>query len=98
MMARYLVVLLIICICHGLINASSFYDNPEQDPILLADYPPSSDEDLHRKWDSDWAFSGISTFAHLKHVRCLSDRETSFDVGVIGIFLLAIGATPIIKI
>ncbi|KAL8831284.1 MAG: hypothetical protein Q9191_000940 [Dirinaria sp. TL-2023a] len=83
-MARYIVVLLTISIYHGLINASSFYDNPEQDPIPLADYPPSSAEDLRRKWDSDWPFSGISTFAHLKHVRCLSDREAFFDVGIIG--------------
>lgn len=83
-MARYIIVLLVISIYCCLINASSFYDNPEQDPIALADYPPGSAEDLHRKWDSDWSFSGISTFAHLKHVRCLSDRETSFDIGIIG--------------
>lgn len=31
-----------------------------------------------------WAFSGISTFAHLKHVKCLSNRAIPFDIGVIG--------------
>ncbi|KAL8723049.1 MAG: hypothetical protein Q9225_000591 [Loekoesia sp. 1 TL-2023] len=62
-------------------NASSFYDNPEQDPL------PSSqgaDDELHRKWDAEWTFSGISTFAHLKHVKCLSNRDVPFDIGVIG--------------
>ena len=66
-----------------LINASSFYDNPEQDPLPSEDYP-SHDDDLHKKWDFEWAFSGISTFAHLKHVKCLSDRSTPFDIGIIG--------------
>ena len=85
-MARRNLILFVISICCGLINASSFYDNPEQDPTPLGDYPPSNAEDLHGKWDSDWSFSGISTFAHMKHVRCLSDRETSFDIGIIGNF------------
>src|SRR4051812_40074458 len=31
-----------------------------------------------------WAFSGISTFAHLPHIRCLSHPETKFDIGIIG--------------
>jgi len=30
----------------ALVNASSFYENPEQDPIL-----PGSLEELERKWD-----------------------------------------------
>lgn len=31
-----------------------------------------------------WAFSGISTFAHLKHVKCLSAPYEPFDIGIIG--------------
>ena len=31
-----------------------------------------------------WAFSGISTFAHLKHVKCLSTPYEPFDIGIIG--------------
>ena len=31
-----------------------------------------------------WAFSGISTFAHLKHVRCLTEPDVPFDIGIIG--------------
>lgn len=29
-------------------SASSFYDNPEQDPLPSG---PGQDEELHRKWD-----------------------------------------------
>jgi agmatinase len=32
-----------------------------------------------------WAFSGISTFAHLPHVKCLVDPEYQFDIGIIGV-------------
>ncbi|KAI4288535.1 MAG: hypothetical protein L6R35_002205 [Caloplaca aegaea] len=59
----------------------SFHDNPEQDPLPSG---PDADKELHRKWDTDWGFSGVSTFAHLKHVRCLSERDVPFDIGVIG--------------
>ncbi len=42
----------------ALTSSSSFYDNPEQDPIN----PPSSDraEELHRKWD----FEVLEAFDH----------------------------------
>ncbi|KAL8944620.1 MAG: hypothetical protein Q9216_000317 [Gyalolechia sp. 2 TL-2023] len=61
--------------------ANSFYDNPDQDPLPQGS---DADDELHRKWDAEWAFSGISTFAHLKHVKCLSNRDIPFDIGVIG--------------
>lgn len=63
-------------------TSSSFYDNPEQDP--LPPTGPDSTEELHRKWDFEWGFSGISTFAHLRHIKCLSERDTPFDIGIIG--------------
>src|SRR2546423_12009886 len=31
-----------------------------------------------------WSFSGVSTFAHLKHVRCLTTPYEPFDIGIIG--------------
>ncbi|KAL2354121.1 arginase family-domain-containing protein [Cryomyces antarcticus] len=40
--------------------------------------------ELEKKWGTDWGFSGISTFAHLPHVRCLSHPETAYDIGIIG--------------
>ena len=40
--------LLLILVISSISTASSFYDNPEQDPL-----PPGPDpaEELHRKWD-----------------------------------------------
>lgn len=41
-------------------------------------------DELENKWGTDWGFSGISTFAHLPHVKCLTQPETPFDIGIIG--------------
>jgi agmatinase len=32
-----------------------------------------------------WGFSGISTFAHLPHVKCLTAQDVEFDIGIIGV-------------
>ncbi|KAH7028318.1 arginase family-domain-containing protein [Macrophomina phaseolina] len=45
---------------------------------------PIDIEVLQQKWGTDWGFSGISTFAHLPHVKCLTEPETPFDIGIIG--------------
>ncbi|CAJ2510103.1 Uu.00g060030.m01.CDS01 [Anthostomella pinea] len=39
---------------------------------------------LEEKWGTDWAFSGISTFAHLKHVKCLTTPSELYDIAIIG--------------
>ncbi|KAE9969648.1 hypothetical protein BLS_005288 [Venturia inaequalis] len=31
-----------------------------------------------------WGFSGIGAFAHLPHVRCLTDPASTYDIGIIG--------------
>ncbi|KAI0862618.1 agmatinase [Xylaria cubensis] len=41
-------------------------------------------DELEAKWDTDWAFSGISTFAHLKHVKCLTRPNELYDIAIIG--------------
>ncbi|KAI9702612.1 MAG: hypothetical protein M1836_001092 [Candelina mexicana] len=41
-------------------------------------------EELERKWDSEWGFSGISTFAHLPHVKCLTHPEERYDIAIVG--------------
>lgn len=33
---------------------------------------------------NEWGFSGISTFAHLPHTKCLTKPEEAFDIGIIG--------------
>ncbi|KAF1956221.1 Arginase/deacetylase [Byssothecium circinans] len=47
-------------------------------------FTPAQLEELERKWGTDWGFSGVSTFAHLPHTRCLTHPETAFDIGIIG--------------
>ncbi|KAK3322484.1 arginase family-domain-containing protein [Apodospora peruviana] len=41
--------------------------------------------ELERKWGFEWSFSGISSFAHLKHVKCLTTPSELFDIGIIGV-------------
>ncbi|KAF2438003.1 Arginase/deacetylase [Karstenula rhodostoma CBS 690.94] len=40
--------------------------------------------ELERKWGEDWAFSGIATFAHVQHVKCLTEPNEPVDIGIIG--------------
>ena len=32
-----------------------------------------------------WGFSGVSTFAHLKHTKCLTSTDTLFDIAILGV-------------
>ncbi|KAK8166673.1 arginase family-domain-containing protein [Phyllosticta citrichinensis] len=41
-------------------------------------------EVLKEKWGTDYGFTGISTFAHLPHVRCLTEPQTEFDIAILG--------------
>ncbi|SCU95947.1 LANO_0E11958g1_1 [Lachancea nothofagi CBS 11611] len=43
-----------------------------------------NDQDLEQMWGQDWPFSGIQTYAHLPHERCLIDKSLDFDIGIIG--------------
>ncbi|KAL9126993.1 MAG: hypothetical protein Q9217_004049 [Psora testacea] len=63
------------------VACSPSYENSEQQPLSSG---PEGVEELYRRWDFEWGFSGISTFAHLKHLKCLSERDAPFDIGVIG--------------
>lgn len=42
-------------------------------------------EVLDAKWGTDWGFSGISTFAHLPHTRCLQAPDEAFDIAILGV-------------
>jgi hypothetical protein len=33
---------------------------------------------------SQWGFSGVNSFAHLKHVKCLPKPDTLFDIAILG--------------
>ncbi|EFY87075.1 agmatinase precursor [Metarhizium acridum CQMa 102] len=45
----------------------------------------SLEASLEELWGFDWAFSGISTFNHLPHSRCLVNRSEVFDVAIVGV-------------
>ncbi|KAK7887949.1 hypothetical protein LTR67_009343 [Exophiala xenobiotica] len=62
-------------------GSASFYDNPEVEVRPETEIPL---DELKAKWDFDWSFSGISTFGHLKHVKCLTTPYEPFDIGILG--------------
>lgn len=35
-------------------------------------------------WDFDYSFSGIETFAHLPHTKCLINPDEAFDIAIVG--------------
>ncbi|KAH9827096.1 agmatinase, mitochondrial precursor [Teratosphaeria destructans] len=41
-------------------------------------------EDLDAKWGTDYGFTGISTWAHLPHSRCLQYPDTEYDIAILG--------------
>ncbi|GAB7339080.1 hypothetical protein MBLNU457_5735t1 [Dothideomycetes sp. NU457] len=47
-------------------------------------FSPAELQELENKWGTDWGFSGISTFAHLPHIKCLTQPGTAYDIGIIG--------------
>lgn len=48
------------------------------------DRDPVDIDMLQQKWGTDWSFSGISTFAHLPHHKCLTEPDGEFDIAIIG--------------
>ncbi|KAH8812249.1 arginase family-domain-containing protein [Xylogone sp. PMI_703] len=40
--------------------------------------------ELEARWGHEWGFGGINTFAHLKHVKCLTDPTARYDIALIG--------------
>lgn len=35
-------------------------------------------------WDFDFSFTGIETYAHLPHVKCLTNPDEAFDIAIVG--------------
>jgi agmatinase len=46
--------------------------------------PEHERAELLKKWDQEWSFSGIASFAHLKPVKCLIEPDEHYDIAVIG--------------
>ncbi|KAF2145409.1 uncharacterized protein K452DRAFT_264404 [Aplosporella prunicola CBS 121167] len=70
----------VLALCAASLSYTAFAHSKHQ-------HEPISQENLdllEQKWGTDWGFSGVSTFAHLPHVRCLTNPQTAFDIAVIG--------------
>ncbi|KAM4055331.1 arginase family protein [Hirsutella rhossiliensis] len=76
--AAALVSLLLWCglpsACHG--HGKHDDDDKEWSKEELAE--------LEAKWGAEWGFSGIGSFAHLEHVKCLTDPGARYDIAIIG--------------
>ncbi|KAE8372107.1 arginase family-domain-containing protein [Aspergillus bertholletiae] len=53
--------------------------------VLSSAAKETTSQPTQQKWDFDWGYSGIATFGHLRHERCLADPSISFDIAVLGI-------------
>nr|POE58675.1 guanidinobutyrase [Quercus suber] len=73
--------ILAVVLLSSIVSAHT-HSNAEDKP---GSFVGETQSDLEAKWGTDWSFSGISTFAHLPHTRCLLHPETSFDIGIIGV-------------
>ncbi|GAB0143255.1 hypothetical protein EsHS_00003777 [Epichloe bromicola] len=40
--------------------------------------------ELEARWGFEWSFNGIGTFAHLEHVKCLTNPAERYDIAIIG--------------
>jgi agmatinase len=47
-------------------------------------YNPLSNSEIPKLNTNQWGFSGISTFAHLPYIRCLTDPSTTYDIAILG--------------
>lgn len=48
------------------------------------EYTEEDISNLREKWALDIPFAGISTFAHLQHVYCLTEPHEKFDIAILG--------------
>ncbi|KAK2606286.1 hypothetical protein QQS21_003334 [Conoideocrella luteorostrata] len=40
--------------------------------------------ELEARWGFEWSFNGIGTFAHLDHIKCLTNPQEQYDIAIIG--------------
>lgn len=50
---------------------------------VVSDSP--SEPSLETMWSEYWPFQGITTFAHLPTVSCLTDRSARYDIALVGV-------------
>ncbi|KAF4614399.1 hypothetical protein G7Y89_g15337 [Cudoniella acicularis] len=57
----------------------------EEMPLHEREFVQDSTEELERKWSFEWGYSGVNSFAHLEHIKCLTKPETLFDIAILGV-------------
>ncbi|KAJ2896713.1 agmatinase [Zalerion maritima] len=68
----------------ALISSLSLVLLLQQTGIATTSAATAKEATLEEKWGTDWGFSGVSTFAHLPHVRCLTNPDALLDIGIVG--------------
>ncbi|TVY90785.1 Guanidinobutyrase, partial [Lachnellula willkommii] len=72
-----------------------------QVPLHEQEFVQDSAEELERKWSFEvglrfffarvlgrqvwWGYSGVNSFAHLEHIKCLAKPESLFDIAILGV-------------
>ncbi|KAI5461818.1 arginase family-domain-containing protein [Mariannaea sp. PMI_226] len=70
--------ILVKIIIFGTISSACNHHHDERD------YTKEELAELEAKWGFEWAFGGIGTFAHLNHVKCLTEPTEPFDIAIVG--------------
>ncbi|KAE8454137.1 hypothetical protein EG329_005061 [Mollisiaceae sp. DMI_Dod_QoI] len=68
---------------HG--HEHGHHHDEKEIPLHEQEYIQDSPEELERKWAFEWGYSGVNSFAHLEHVKCLTKPDTLFDIGILGV-------------
>ncbi|KAH8589325.1 arginase family-domain-containing protein [Bisporella sp. PMI_857] len=77
---------LVVALCKVVVgHAGPDHGEGKELPLHEREFVQDSAEELQRKWSFEWGFSGVSTFAHLPHTKCLVSTETLFDIGILGV-------------
>ncbi|RDW59583.1 arginase [Coleophoma cylindrospora] len=76
----------VTALCQVVIAHADHHDHEvKKFPGHMKAFEQDTEEELERKWGFEWGFSGINTFAHLKHTKCLTTTEVPFDVAILGV-------------
>ncbi|KAL1878837.1 hypothetical protein Plec18167_004132 [Paecilomyces lecythidis] len=61
----------------GPVVSHAHHDNDET-------VPEDRRAELLQKWEQEWPFSGVASFAHMKPVKCLIEPDERYDIAIIG--------------
>lgn len=68
----------------GLANLVAGHNHHDEAEDRQKPFVGWTQDDLDAKWGTDWGYTGISTFAHLDHHRCLQYPDVEYDIAILG--------------